>query len=783
MLPMVWDRIWLILRFLTLFFTSFLSGMGGQFGLSGKVSDATTGQPLPAANIRILNSSRGTITNSQGSFVLQLDSGAHTLIFSYLGYQPDTLLLTGVDRFVEIRLRPSPIQLPEVLILAEDPAVEIIRRAIEHKRSWMNKLSSYRFDAFTRQVLWRDTAIASIMESFTTGFSRSGDSLREIVRQKRQTQNIPAEANLAAVRRIVNFNEDEVSLFSFRVDGNSTAFTFVGPTAPNALDCYDYRLLGTSRAGGVNIYTIRMTPKSRLKPLFSGTITIAEGTYAVMGVDVTPNETFTIPFVKNIDLRYRQQFALYDSLFWMPTDIRINGGFNVSIVGLSLPRIGIEIISSIYDYGLNQPLADSLFHRPRVTVDSSAALFDSSFWRGNMVLPLAEGEQQAYRTLDSSQTLQKQFEPGGPLALMGGGGTDRLLNSVELRFNRVEGLFLGGDFHPERLSPYIVPRVEAGYALSAHRFEHRLGVTLFGSKEHRLGVGGDWYSTIEHFPDGDFYGPAAISLMALLLKNDYRDYYLAKGWRMFVAAAPGRRLDATLSFISETDYSLSRESDFSLFARSSEYRPNPPVREGRLRAVRLDLRLGPAAVPLDLVSRNALEISVERSSPRIAGSEFDFTEYAAVFNWSFTTFAGNLLFPPALRVRASGGLGLGALPPQRIFRIDSRASGYAPFGVLRGSDVGEFAGERFVIISAEQNFRSLPFLALNIPFLYRNGIELLCGGSIAQSWVHPAPTPGGWYAEAGAGISRILDLFRADVTYRLKDPRGWFFTFSVATLF
>lgn len=755
-----------------------------QFTLAGTVTDSSTGEPLAAANIRILNTSKGTITNGQGSYVLHVERGAHGVVISYLAYEPDTLLLMmRSDTTVNIRLRPSPIQLPEVIVIAEDPAIEIIRRAIERKRTWMDKLKSYRFDAFTRQVLWRDTAIAGITESFTSGFFKSGDTLREIIRQKRQTQNVPADANLAAVRRIVNFNEDDVSLFSFRVDGNSTAFTFVGPTAPNAFECYDYRLLGTSRAGGVNVYTIRMTPKTRLRPLFDGTIIIADRTFAVMGVDVRPNEIFAIPFVKNIELRYRQEFALFDSLFWMPTDIRINGGFNVSMAGLSLPRIGIDVFSAIYDYNLNGPVPDSMLQKPRVTVDSSAAVYDSTFWRRNEVLPLTADEQHAYRTLDSAQTLEKQFRPGGALAVLSGDKSDKLLNSLDIRFNRVEGLFLGADIALDRLLPFLDARGAGGYGLSDDRFKYMLGGTLFDSKSRRFGIGGEWYSRLGSVPDGEFYGPMAITITSLVFKNDYRDYFLENGWRVFVRATPSRRLAAALSFIAERDYSLGVRTNYSLFSRTTDYRPNPPVAEGALRAVRFDLRLGPPAGPFDIISRDALELSVERSSSLIAGSEFDFTRYAAQLMWNVETFGRELLFPPSLRVRACAGLGLGDLPPQRMFGLDSRTSGYAPFGVLRGSDIKEFGGDRFVMISVEHNFRSLPFLALNVPFLYRNGIEVLIGGSVAQTWVHSTSQSGGWYAEAGAGISRILDLFRIDCTYRFKDPRGFFFTFSVANLF
>ena len=487
--------------------------------------------------------------------------------------------------------------------------------------------------------------------------------------------------------------------------------------------------------------------------------------------------------MRNIELRYRQQFALYDSLFWMPTDIRIEGGFNLSMIGLSLPRIGIDLVSTIYDYDLNGPIPNSMSEKPRVSVDSSAAVYDSTFWRNNEVLPLTPGEQRAYRTLDSTQTLARQFQPGGALAVLAGEGTDVLLNSLDVRFDRVEGPFLGADLAVDRLLPSLAARGAAGYGISDKRFKYRLSATLFDSKKRLFGIGGEWYSRIGYVPDGEFYGPVAISIISLLFKNDYRDYFLENGWRVFLRSAPSRQLDAALSFIAEQDYSLDAATEYSLFSRSGHYRVNPPVSEGAMRSVRFDLRLGPPRSPFDIVSRSALELSVERSSPRIWGSEFDFTRYWAELTWSVNTFAPDLLFPPSLRVIASGGLGLGAVPTQRMFRPDSRASGYAPFGVLRGADVKEFGGDKFVMISAEHNFRNIPFLALNIPFLYRNGMEVILGGSVARTWVRSNPAAEGWYAEAGAGVNRILDLFRADVTYRMKEPRGWFFTVSIGTLF
>lgn len=775
-----------------LFFVLLSLPLVGQqsHALSGKVLDRDSNEPILAANIRIVGTSRGTITNAAGEYRLSIEPGEHTIIFSSLGYQPDTLRLVIVTDTVYVtHLLQSPIEMPPIVVLAEDPAVEIIRRAIANKHRWLDSLTSYRFEAFTRQVLRRDTAIASITEAYTTGYMRVGDTLREVIKQKRQTENIPIGDNFAAVGRIINFNDDEINLFQVSVNGERSGYTFTGPTAPTALEEYDYKLLATSRVNGIEMYKIKMTPKSRLKPLFDGTIIIAEGTYAVIGVDVRPNETLNIPFLKDINLRFRQQFSLYEKTFWLPSDIRISGSVTVSFVLFSLPRIGIEQTSSIYDYAVNVPIPDSLLNKPRLRVDSSAVVFDSTFWSEHEVLPLTREEQFAYTTLDSTQTLEKQFESRGPLSSLFGNTSGGFLDNIDVRFNRVEGFFLGVRATADSLIDNFSLRGSVGAGFSDNIVKYDAGVTWFTSKQKQFGIGGDTYRILGHVRDGDVYEPFIISLFALTDKNDYRDYFLTSGWRTFVSFDPAKRIHAMFSYNNEQQYTMPIATDYSLFFREKFFRSNPVIVEGNLRSLRFDFLLGPQREPLGIVTPNAFEFSVEHSSPSLTQSEFDFTQYTGRMTWSVKTFSRRLLFSPTLRLNLSAGTSSGILPPQKIFSLDSRLSGYAPFGVLRGSDVKEFEGDRFVMLNIEHNFRSIPWLALNIPFLYRNGIELILHGTIAQAWYRSAantivvgPTSG-WYCETGIGISRIFDILRIDLTYRFKEPSRLYVTFSLANIF
>lgn len=750
--------------------------------------DASTGEPIPAVNVRILGTSKGTVTNADGRYRLPVGPGPETVVFVHLAYEPETLR-TGAGAGDaasrgDIALRGATLVYPEVLVLAEDPALEIIRKAIANKRRWMDLLKTYRFDAYTRQVIDRDTSIASITEAFTTGWVLSGDTLRERVVQKRQTANVPMEENFAAVRRLVNFNDDRITPFNINMNNERRGYTFTGPTAPDALENYEYRLIRTRRSNAIELYEIAMTPKSRLKPLFSGTITIADRSFAVVGVDLVPNETFTMPFVREIELRYRQQFALYDSLFWMPADIRIDGGFTVSVMGIGIPRVGFRQVSSIYNYELNVPVPDSIAAGRRVSVDSSSATYDSTYWRSSLVVPLTTSDSVAYATLDSTQTLERQFRPGGVLGALGdddGKGAGSLPGMLRARFTRVEGFYVGAREEFRSIIPQTVIGAGAGYAFSDRRAQYEFSLAVRPVPKGPWTVGAGAYRRADHAPDGGYYGDVVNSVAALFDKNDYRDYHRAEGYTAWAEYAPGRRFRSRVAFVSQEERSMPVSTNFSLSSADRAFRENPAIDEGRRRSIGAEVRFGLARGALDLVTNNNVELTAEHSSPSLLGSAFDYTRISATLTYILPVFGRDLLFPASLRTRVFAGKGFGDLPVQRSFTADTRLTGFAPFGVLRGGMVRELVGDAVVSVAFEQNFRSLPFLALDLPFLYRNGVELIVHGAFARAWTRSVPAPGGWHAEAGFGISRIFDLLRFDLSWRFRDPSRLYLTFGVAS--
>ena len=746
--------------------------------LTGTVRDASTGEALAAANIRVIGTSRGTITNAAGEYSISLPTGEYRIFFTMLGYAPDTVSfrLDGEMRYDE-RMRASDIVLPEIVVTSEDPALGIIRRAIANKQRWIDRLRSYEMQAFTRQTIYRDTAVAAINESYTKGYWQKGDTLREIVTQRRQTANVQPAFNFASVGRILNFAEDRISF---------VGYTFVGPTALDALEYYDYRLLRTRSAGGNDVYDIRMIPRTLTVPLFEGTVNIAGGSYALVGVDVEPNAAFQIPFTKQVSLRYRQEFGLYESSYWMPADIRIKAAFTVSVLGFSIPRVVLTQTSVISDYSINTSIPDSIFRRPRLVVDSSASRLDSSYWAANIMLPLDSLEQAAYRTLDSTQSLEVQFRPGGAAMTLGGGtgvaGT--FLSYADLAFNRVEGFHAGVSAQFDSVTDNLSLSGGLAYGFSDRHGTYNLGVTVYPGSRRVFGIGAAAYRTVDHVPDRGYFDSFTNSLSSLFDKQDYRDYFGAEGGRIFLLFRPSANFHSSLTYTLEDETPLAQRTNFSLFFPSSSYRVNPPAASGRLSGLRLDFHIGPEPVPFDFILQNGLDVEIEHSSPVFTGGDFDFTRLGGVLSLSVPTFGQSYMLKPGFRIRASAGGSTGNLPPQRLFSVESALDGFALFGVMRGARPREFTGTGYAALSVEHNFRNIPLLALGIPFLYRSNLELIVYGGAARAWTGntpSSPVQKGTYSETGFSVSRIFDLFRADFTWRLSAPRGFYFTLGVSS--
>ena len=114
------------LRFIFLFLLGGISLVShAQFVVTGTVIDSATREPLALASVFCQNTTLGTATNKQGEFTLTLKSGGYDLVFSYTGYQTQTIRVTDNNKI-------------DVVMVKEEKSLQdvVIRSSNEVANGW-----------------------------------------------------------------------------------------------------------------------------------------------------------------------------------------------------------------------------------------------------------------------------------------------------------------------------------------------------------------------------------------------------------------------------------------------------------------------------------------------------------------------------------------------------------------------------------------------------------------------------------------------------------------------
>ena len=758
----------------------------GQKVVRGVVTDAETGEPLPAANVQVEGTYRGTITNDEGAFAVRLDRLPAALLVRFIGYETARIPIeAGTPDQITIRMKPTTYVLDEVVVSGEDPAVEIMRKVIARKRQWRATLRTYEAEAYTRFTLENDTGIVSIVETLTKTYWDRERGSREVVRSLRKTSNLDFEEFLPAAFFVQNLYDDDVEIAGYRM---------IGVTHPDALETYRFTLENVRTRDDKTVFDIVVTPKSKLATAFTGRVSVLDEAFALIEVALQPGEAFLFPPpIKRYDVTFRQQFSNFGKAYWLPVDFRSNGELEIDFQGLlSFPTLHIRQVSRLTNYAVNVPLPDSLYEQDRyLTVDSVSIAAPELLETEGTAVPLTAREASAYEEIDSTMTLERAFEPRGPLAVFVKIQSD---DSNEASSGTSASRRFGGvDLSPElwydrvdELHAALAVTVPVGKRLRVHGIGgYKTGPgwwTYGGGAELRWGPKRRGFLGVSHRTGIDLRYRSEVrgrffnSLGVLLGNPDYFDYFgneqvlLRAGYDL-----PRHNTSMEARVRMERHFSVEKTTDFDLLGEREPFRPNPPVAEGRLRAVELRLEAGEEELPLPVAGQRRLVLHVERSAPEL-GSDFDFTRIHAVLDWRFETLFRRRLLPNTLDVRLVAAITSGDVPPQRFSIIDSGGSLWKTYGTLRTLAHRPYEGEDAFAVFWEHNFRTVPFELLGLRGLARRGWSLIVYGAHARTWLPDEKraalsfvprVPRRFHHEVGVSLSGILGLFRLDFTRRL----------------
>nr|WP_255749849.1 DUF5686 and carboxypeptidase-like regulatory domain-containing protein [Pontibacter liquoris] len=400
-----------------------------QIRISGKVTDALTGEALPFVSIYIKNTSIGTSTDINGAFNIKLTTVPDSLTASYVGYQPKAMAVKKGVAVQELNfaLGTSAKQLQEVVIRpGENPAWRIMRQVVAHKSANdKRKLTAYQYEAYTKMQFDVDNlgqkkgkgvlgaAITSLVDSqlYVAGeggkkmlpffmseslsdyyYNREPRKYKEIIKASKVTGIGLQDGSL--VSQVIGSSYQDYNFYQNWV--SVLQKDFISPIADGWKAYYTYDLEDSLYVGDDWCYQLKIAQKRPQDLAFNGTIWVTADAYALRKIDVTVSKSANINFVEGIHLT--QELQPVGAGAWLPSKTSAH----IKIVGLTKSRPGIlaNVSTSYREVVVNQPQRAAFFDKP-LELLASAQGKQEAFWEQHRHDSLSVADQQVYTTIDA----------------------------------------------------------------------------------------------------------------------------------------------------------------------------------------------------------------------------------------------------------------------------------------------------------------------------------------------------------------------------------------------
>jgi hypothetical protein len=248
---------------------------------SGVVLDGETKRPIVFANIHIEGTRKGTVSNSDGEFIIKVPRNFFSgeISISSIGYKISKIAIDSLKEdhnLIELTLTTYPIT--ELNVYNKDPYDLLLRAKEKINENYSQE--PVMMDAFYRETIKKNRTYVSVSEAilkaYKSSYNRIIDSDRVKIFKGRKSEDV-------AKMDTILFKLKGGPYYSFLLDIVKNPGDLL---SADVMEYYDYLLTGVSEIQNREVYVISLDQKNFVEySLYSGKIYLDIETLAIAGAE------------------------------------------------------------------------------------------------------------------------------------------------------------------------------------------------------------------------------------------------------------------------------------------------------------------------------------------------------------------------------------------------------------------------------------------------------------------------------------------------------------------
>jgi len=413
--------------------------------ITGRVTDAQTGEPIPFANVFITGKYQGVTTDMNGDYRLDVRQKIDSITAGSLGYGSVTKKITAqAEQTINFRLQAESFNIREIVVKAGDePAVALFKKIIAAKPvNNPGNFSTFQYESYNKYQIDLDNITSKdidknlmlkgfdFLKEYIDTLTESGKSTLPIFLIEQVSDNYEQAEPKKTMERVkgqkMTMLRDNPMITELASNANQQfnlydnlmsimGKNFISPIADYGLSVYKYDLnqFDTLYIQGQPHFIMKFKPKRKGDNAFTGEMAVNLSTHAVSSIEAQIPEDITLGYVR--DFHFLQDFmqmprktAQDDSMgyAYVPAKETIRMRVQAS-VGKGMNLV-IRKTKSFQNQRMDEPLANDIFDPNKKTIVlDSAYLRNEIFWDTVRHEKLNETEAGVYEMVDSLKKTSK----------------------------------------------------------------------------------------------------------------------------------------------------------------------------------------------------------------------------------------------------------------------------------------------------------------------------------------------------------------------------------------